>query len=60
MAKKIKLFILIIIFIQSLYSWSQDKIEYYKYGQNGIELIFKNNLGTIIVSTFNAKLAIKS
>jgi hypothetical protein len=31
----------------------------YKYGQNGIELIAKNNNETIVISTFQAKVAIK-
>ena len=31
----------------------------YKHGQNGIEFIVKNDDGMVVVSTFNAKIAIK-
>ncbi|MBC7643160.1 MAG: hypothetical protein H7174_12640 [Flavobacterium sp.] len=34
-------------------------VEYYKNGQNGIELIYKSKTSTIIISTYNAKIALK-
>jgi hypothetical protein len=33
---------------------------YYKFGQNGIELISKTETGTDVISTFNAKMTIKN
>ncbi len=59
---KIK-FYLIISFICSfqIVIAQSKKIEFYKNGQNGIEIISKSKKGiTIIVSTYNAKLNIKN
>ena len=44
----------------SCFCFSQNKnIEYYKNGQNGIELIYKSKVSTIIISTYNAKMTLK-
>lgn len=37
-----------------------ENVVYYKNGQNGIELIYKSRSGTTIISTYNAKVAIKA
>ena len=53
-------YLLVIIFVLPIFSFAQSKnVEYYKNGQNGIEIIYKSKTNTIIISTFNAKLAIK-
>ena len=58
--KKIFLTLLLISFtLSSTYS-QVNKVAYYKNGQNGIELIYKSRAGTTIISTYNAKVAIKS
>lgn len=45
----------------SQYAYCQTKSSpiKYKYGENGIELIAKDNFETIVVSTFKSKLSIK-
>ena len=35
------------------------KKEFYKNGQNGIELISQSKSGTVVISTYNAKMTIK-
>lgn len=40
-------------------SYAQTKPIAYQHGQNGIELIAKTKNGTIVVSTFNAKMTIR-
>lgn len=45
-------------FIQSSFAQAGKK-EFYKNGQNGIELISQSKSGTVIISTYNAKISIK-
>lgn len=47
--------------VTSFCSFAQNtkKVERYSFGKNGIEYITKSDLGTTIVSTFNAKEIIK-
>ncbi|WP_396212354.1 hypothetical protein [Flavobacterium sp.] len=53
--------IVFLYFLVSQFALSQSKSApvIYKYGQNGIELIAKNNNETIVISTFQAKVTIK-
>ncbi len=56
-------FFLTIVFFNSIFlTFSQSKkVEFYKNGQSGIEIISKSKKGiTIIVSTYNAKMTIKN
>lgn len=53
--------IVLLIFSFQIVKAQAKKIEFYKNGQNGIEIISKSKKGiTIIVSTYNAKLLIKN
>ncbi len=45
-------------FFQSSFAQASKK-EFYKNGQNGIELISQSKSGTVIISTYNAKMSIK-
>ena len=51
-------FCLILFSIKTGFTQSRN-VEYYKNGQNGIELIYKSKISTIIISTYNAKIALK-
>lgn len=54
-------FVLLLICFSFPKTYSQvNKVTYYKNGQNGIELIYKSKSGTTIISTYNAKVAIKA
>ena len=44
---------------QVLVAQQRSKPVHYKYGQNGIEFIVKNNNNMVVVSTFKAKVTIK-
>ncbi len=59
---KINYYLFICLLFTSQFLFSQaKKIEFYKNGQNGIEIISKSKKGiTIIISTYNAKLKIKN
>ncbi len=59
---RIKIYLLVLlIFSFQIVKAQAKKIEFYKNGQNGIEIISKSKKGiTIIVSTYNAKLIIKN
>lgn len=50
--------LLLVIFTTHL-SFAQDKVSTYKFGQNGMELIARSPSGTVIISTFNAKMTIR-
>jgi len=51
---------LFILLLCSYSVFSQNKVEQYNYGKNGIEYIAKSKNGkTIIISTFNSRPAIK-
>ena len=51
--------LLIIMLFIAHFSYCQDSFDTYNFGYNGMELIVKSKNETIIVSTFNAKKAIK-
>lgn len=51
--------LLIFIFISQSSFTQKGKKEYYKNGQNGIELISQSKSGTVVISTYNAKMTIK-
>jgi len=53
-----KKLLLLVIFTTHL-SFAQDKVSTYKFGQNGMELIARSPSGTVIISTFNAKMTIR-
>ncbi len=59
---KIKIYLFLLFVFTFLIANAQSKkIEFYKNGQNGIEIISKSKKGiTIIISTYNAKLKIKN
>jgi hypothetical protein len=59
---KIKIYLIVLfIFALNVAKAQSKKIEFYKNGQNGIEIISKSKKGiTIIISTYNAKLNIKN
>ena len=59
---KIKIYLLVLFtFVLQVAKAQSKKIEFYKNGQNGIEIISKSKKGiTIIISTYNAKLNIKN
>ena len=59
---KIKIYLLVLFtFVLQVVKAQSKKIEFYKNGQNGIEIISKSKKGiTIIISTYNAKLNIKN
>ena len=48
----------LVIFTFSL-SYGQNKPIVYQHGQNGMELIANTKTGTVVVSTFNAKMTIR-
>lgn len=52
---------LLFLLLASQVLFSQEKKDpvTYKFGHNGMELIVKNNAETIIINTFNSKVAIK-
>ncbi len=53
-------FIILFLFVfQISYSQNASKTNTYKFGHDGMELIISSKAETIIVSTFNAKTAIK-
>ncbi|MGL2966443.1 hypothetical protein [Flavobacterium sp. XGLA_31] len=41
------------------FSNEEPKIKTYNYGQNGMELVSRSKKGTVIISTFNAKMTIR-
>ncbi len=51
--------ILIVVLISQLSIAQSPKKEFYKNGQNGIELISQSKSGTVVISTYNAKMTIK-
>ena len=52
--------IIFIFILVAQISFSQKgKKEFYKNGQNGIELISQSKSGTVVISTYNAKMTIK-
>lgn len=48
----------LVVFTYSL-SYAQSKPITYQHGQNSMELIAKTQAGTVVVSTFNAKMTIR-
>lgn len=56
-----KKIIVLIVILSAQLVLSQTKITTtkYKHGYNGIDFVVKNNEGTVVVSTYNAKIAIK-
>jgi len=54
-----KYLLFLLLGTQLAFSQKQNKVETYKYGHNGMELIVTNSTSTVIVSTFNSKMAIK-
>lgn len=61
MKKLIYLNLFFLLFSSQLSISQSKKVEFYKNGQNGIEIISKSKKGiTIIISTYNAKLSIKN
>ncbi len=53
--------IALILLLYSCYAFSTEdpKVIVYNHGQNGMELVAKSKNGTIIISTFNAKMTIR-
>lgn len=51
--------LLVIILISQITLAQVPKKEFYKNGQNGIELVSESKSGTVVISTYNAKMAIK-
>lgn len=58
--KKTFIFSFILIVISQFTMAQAPSKAYYKFGQNGIELILKTDLGTDVISTYNAKMTIKN
>jgi uncharacterized protein YajQ (UPF0234 family) len=55
-----KIFLTCMLFVsQFAMSQQTQKVESYKYGCNGMELIANSKKGTVIVSTFNSKTQIR-
>jgi hypothetical protein len=54
-----RLLLIIAVLISQLSIAQAGKKEFYKNGQNGIELISQSKSGTVIISTYNAKMTIK-
>ncbi|WP_298395867.1 hypothetical protein [Flavobacterium sp.] len=55
-----KYFLLLLLLAQFSFGQQKTKVATYKYGYNGMELIVKNNNGSmIVVSTFNSKKELK-
>jgi hypothetical protein len=54
-----KSFLILLLFWQLGFSQEKPAPTIYKHGHNGMELIMKSNSGTVIISTFNSKMAIK-
>ena len=51
--------IFIFILVAQISFSQKGKKEFYKNGQNGIELISQSKSGTVVISTYNAKMTIK-
>jgi DNA-binding beta-propeller fold protein YncE len=51
--------LIVFLFLCQFVLGQTPKKEYYKNGQNGIELISQSKSGTVVISTYNAKLTIK-
>lgn len=51
--------LLFLVLLTTHLSFAQGNVSAYQYGQNGMELIAKSKTGTIIISTFNAKMTIR-
>ncbi len=56
---KMKILLIATFFISQVIIAQTPKREFYKNGQNGIEIISQNKTGTIVISTYNAKMKIK-
>ncbi len=54
-----RLLLIVVVLISQLSIAQASKKEFYKNGQNGIELISESKSGTVIISTYNAKMTIK-
>jgi hypothetical protein len=54
-----RILIMIVVLISQLSIAQTPKREFYKNGQNGIELISQSKSGTVVISTYNAKMTIK-
>ena len=52
-------YLLILVIFTFNWSYAQNTSITYQHGQNGMELIATTKTGTIVVSTFNAKMAIR-
>lgn len=55
----IKYTLFLLLGVQFAFSQEVTKTSTYKYGHNGMELVVTNSTSTVIVSTFNSKMAIK-
>ncbi len=54
-----RILIMIVVLISQISIAQSPKREFYKNGQNGIELISQSKSGTVVISTYNAKMTIK-
>ena len=54
-----RILLLAVFFICQIAMGQTPKKEFYKNGQNGIELISQSKSGTVVISTYNAKMTIK-
>lgn len=55
----LKILTLVLLTSQALFSQENQSISTYKNGHNGMELIIASKKYTVVVSTFNSKVAIK-
>ncbi len=51
--------ILLLLITQFVFSQEKQKVETYRYGHDGIELVSQSKKETIIVSTYNSKMNIR-
>lgn len=54
-----KIILLALLASNAIFAQQKEKPVTYKHGQNGIEIIAKNDDGMVVVSTYNAKVTIK-
>ncbi|WP_396150107.1 hypothetical protein [Flavobacterium sp.] len=52
-------YLLFLVLISTQLAFTQETILTYQHGQNGMELIANTKTGTMVVSTFNAKMTIR-
>jgi hypothetical protein len=54
-----KLLVLCLFVMQFAFSQDIKRVEIYKHGHNGMELIARSKMETVIISTFNSKMDIR-